>query len=188
LLQPWTPGGPAGGASVTPEADGAFRFSGVVPGTYDVTVSAPGRGDEWMVASARAGGVDLLKTSLEVEPGGLTTGVTITVTSEVGVISGRLTDASGAPSPEHVLLVFPADRERWRAGAHRLREPIRLGPDGRYRVSGLRPGEYCVAAVTDVGQDDHLDPTFLEALSAGAIRVSLARGEHKVQDIQLAGR
>jgi hypothetical protein len=188
FLQPWTPGGPAGRASVAPGADGAFRFSGVVPGTYDVTVSAPGRGDEWMVASARAGGVDLLKTSLEVEPGGLTTGVTITVTSEVGVISGRLTDASGAPSPEYVLLVFPADRERWRAGAHQLREPIRLEPDGRYRVSGLRPGEYCVAAVTDVGQDDHLDPTFLEALSAGAIRVSLARGEHKVQDIQLAGR
>jgi len=63
------------------------------------------------------------------------------------------------------------------------------GADGRFtfeRIGGLAAGDYYLAAVTDLARTDHLDPVFLEQLVPGAIRLSLARGETRVQDIRIA--
>jgi hypothetical protein len=64
---------------------------------------------------------------------------------------------------------------------------VKLGSDGRFSVSGLPAGEYYMAALVDPDPAFLTDPAFLEQLAAGAIRVSLAEGERKVQDVRIGG-
>ena len=51
----------------------------------------------------------------------------------------------------------------------------------------MPPGEYFLAALTDPDPVQLKDPSFLEQLAASAIRVTLAEGEKKVQDVKLPG-
>jgi hypothetical protein len=61
----------------------------------------------------------------------------------------------------------------------------RLSSDGRYRISGLPPGEYYLAAMTDVDPTKLDDPSFLESLIPRAVKVVIGEGERKVSDYQI---
>jgi len=166
--------------------DGAFTIDGVGPGTYLVSVTPPGSNESpsWMISSSTVAGQDLLGSPLDVSPGAPVSGIVVTFTDRVTELSGVLQDESGRPAPDHFVLAFPADRRLWTLGAHRLRAPARPASDGRYRIAALVPGEYYLVALTEMQPDDHLDPTFLELLVPAAIRVTIAEGERKVQDIR----
>jgi len=58
--------------------------------------------------------------------------------------------------------------------------------DGKFTVIGLPPGEYYVSAVTRLEPGDLENRQFLEDLVPAAIRLSLADGEKKTQDLKLA--
>jgi len=90
-------------------------------------------------------------------------------------------------TPDSHVLVFPTDRGLWVFGEARLRPSIRPGTDGVYRVWGLPPGDYFLAAVTDIQPGDHAESDFLERLVPGAITISVRAGQRTVQDVQLAG-
>jgi hypothetical protein len=62
---------------------------------------------------------------------------------------------------------------------------VRPGTDGTFTTTDLPAGEYYMAALTDVERDDLADPAFLEALVAASVRVTLAEGENKVQDLRI---
>ena len=49
------------------------------------------------------------------------------------------------------------------------------------------PGTYFLAALTDVDREELFDRAFLEQVAAGALTITLADGETKVQDLKLAG-
>jgi len=49
----------------------------------------------------------------------------------------------------------------------------------------LPPGDYLVAAVTDVEQGEWYVPAFLTELAQAAIPVTIAESEKKVQDIRV---
>jgi hypothetical protein len=66
-----------------------------------------------------------------------------------------------------------------------LRPPTRPASDGRYRIVGLPPGEYFIAALGDIGETDYLDAAFLEQVAAAAFKITLAEGEKKQQDLRL---
>jgi len=64
---------------------------------------------------------------------------------------------------------------------------VRPGTDGRFTISGLPPGEYYIAALTEFDNADISDAGFLEAIAKAAIKITLAEGEMKSQDLKLAG-
>jgi hypothetical protein len=84
------------------------------------------------------------------------------------------------------VVVFPAERRYWGNQTRRLAQ---AQPDsaGAFSISTLPPGEYHVAAVTDMDPDLFGDATFLESLIAASIRVTLVAGEVKVQALRIAG-
>jgi len=168
-------------------ADGAFTIEGVGPGSYLLSVAAPGpaASPAWMITSVTAAGQDLIAMPLDMSPGVPVSGIVVTLTDRVTELSGVLQDAGGRPAPDYFVVAFPADRRLWTLGEDRLRPPARPSSDGRYRIPALLPGEYYLAALTEMQPDDHLDPTFLELLLPSAIRVTIAAGEKKVQDIRL---
>jgi hypothetical protein len=61
---------------------------------------------------------------------------------------------------------------------------VRPDDDGKYSFRNLPAGEYLIAAADDVGDGDWFDPAFLDALAPSALRVTLAAGETKVQDLR----
>jgi hypothetical protein len=67
-------------------------------------------------------------------------------------------------------------------------QQARPASDGRYRVTGLPPGEYYISAATDVEEGELYESSFLNLLVTGAFKITLGDGEKKVQDLRLSGR
>ena len=53
------------------------------------------------------------------------------------------------------------------------------------RFPGLAPGDYYLAALSDVDPDEVRDSVFLEQVAQSAIRISIAFGEKKRQDLKV---
>ncbi len=191
---------PSGAAAVTTvqipaqvDDTGHFVVSNVVPGRYTLSVSAlslvgtspPGI---WTLASAMAAGRDLLDYPLDVQPGQTTPEVVLTYSNQTAELSGRLLDASGKPIKTMSILLFGTDRAVWSRESRRVRAPIRPADDGSFRFLNLPPGEYFLGVMTEVDPKQAGDPALLEQLAPAAIRLTIAPGEKKTQDIRIAGR
>jgi hypothetical protein len=85
----------------------------------------------------------------------------------------------------HPCVAFPAARSAWYPRSPRL-QAVRPSTNGAYSFRGLPPGDYLIAALTDVEPDEWHDASFLEQLVASAVKVTLAEGERKVQDLRIA--
>lgn len=174
------------------DADGRFTIQNVIPGQYRLAASAlslPGMaaGGIWSLTSAMSGGRDLLDYPLEVRPGQSVTDVVFRYTSQTAELSGRFLDAAGKPIVESWILLFTAERALWSAGSRRVRAPARPADDGTFRFLNVPPGEYLLGVVTDLDPREAADVAFLDRLAPAAIRVTIAPGEKKVQDIRIAG-
>jgi hypothetical protein len=85
------------------------------------------------------------------------------------------------------MILFPADRAYWLPDSRRILT-ARPATDGRFAFHGLQgppPGEYRLAAVTDLRPSEQFDPDFLAALTQQAIKVTIGPGEAKTQDVRL---
>jgi hypothetical protein len=132
------------------------------------------------------GGRDVIDSGFEVQ--GQSIGdVVMTYTTKVGEIAGTLFDAAGAAAPQYYVFVFPADRASWTQQSRRFRPPTRPGTDGKFRVTNLPPGDYLVVALTDFEENAFLDASFIDTLVPAAIKITLAEGQKKVQDIKISG-
>jgi len=76
-----------------------------------------------------------------------------------------------------------------------------LGPgEGAFGLVGVAPhghhlggpgpallpaGEYYLAAVTDVSKDEQYDPAFLQSLISSSVRITLAPGEKRTQNLAI---
>jgi hypothetical protein len=169
-------------------ADGTFVINGVVPGQYRLSGSAPSRpgpqGGPWVLKSIVAHGHDTLDAGFEV-PGSDVTGVVVTFTDRVTDLSGTLFDENGAPTRELSVLCFSTDRTFWTPQSRRVRI-VRPQADGKFRFNQWVPGEYYLVAVMDGDQIDLGDRNGLEQIAAVALKVTLAEGERKVQDLKLS--
>lgn len=190
FLTPQTPGAAGGGSALVHE-DGTFEFSGIIPGKYrlnaGVAGAPPASGPAWIMRSAIAKGRDIADSAVEIAPGEDVSDVLVTFTDQPAEITGSLLDAAGRPTPEYYVVVFSTNPASWFRGGRRVRPPVRPASDGKFRVHGLAAGEYYMAALTEVDQQDLFDASFLEQIAASAIKITLAEGEKKVQDLRLAG-
>lgn len=178
-------------------ADGTFTFQGATPGRYRVTASVqqallavPGgppatNVPTWSLKSVVHNGADTLDSALEITSADLS-GIVITFTDRPTELSGRLLDAGGRAAPEYWVVAFSSNRAFWTLGSRRLRT-ARPDTDGKFQIAGLPPGEYCLVALTDLDQADLADPSFLEQLAAASVKITLAEGEKKKQDLKLSG-
>jgi hypothetical protein len=110
----------------------------------------------------------------------------VTHTDRVTLRTGPTHERDGRATPEYTVLVFPQARERWFAPSRHVKQ-IRADTSGGFRFVGLPPGDYFLAALTDLTGVNLGDAAFLEAVSAAAIPITLAEGEQKRQDVKLAG-
>jgi hypothetical protein len=165
------------------DRDGAVRWSGLVPGSYWIDVSSAG--DGWLLSSAMFRGQSILDQPLELrsEPQG---DVLLRLTRRGAAVSGRLHHPASHSALSYFAVLFPADTSGWGVVMRRTKV-IAVAPTGEYEFAGLRPGHYLIAVVTGFEQDDLADPSFFAALRQHAVRVQLAEGERKRQELWVAG-
>jgi protocatechuate 3,4-dioxygenase beta subunit len=118
--------------------EGNYRITNVLPGSYQVMIAAP--------AFASVDRLGTQKTII-VNKGEAVENIDFAFVRG-GVITGRVTDSEGRPLIEEDVYVVPADREERHLyfGMANGRTDDR----GIYRIFGLHPGRYRVAA----GQDE----------------------------------
>jgi hypothetical protein len=165
-------------------ADGSFEAGNVFPGVYRpavVLASAPG----WWLRSVLVDGQDVLDSSLEFRPGGDVTGALFTLTDRHSELAGTLQTPAGSPAPDYFVIAFPANRAWWQSEARRI-QATRPASDGRFVLRDLPAGDYLLAALIDVEPADLNDPRFLEQDVPGTVKVTVADGERRTQNLQLA--
>ena len=171
------PGGPV-------NADRTFDFGGVTPGEFRLwLVKTAQAAWGWWPRSAIVNGQDLLDGPLRVAPGE-NPELVLTYTDRPSEISGQFQDTAGRPAPDYFIVIFPADRARWTPGSRRIMS-TRPANDGRYAMRGLPPGDYLLAALTDLDAQDLNTPAFFDELIPLAVKITLAEGVVTKQDLRV---
>ncbi len=101
-------------------------------------------------------------------------------------LKGTLQSQAGKPTAEYSVIIFPSDNRYWVPLARRVRS-ARPSTDGQFSFTGLPPGDYRLAAVTDVEPGAWYDPALLQQLQPVSVAVRLVDGQPVVQDLRVSG-
>jgi hypothetical protein len=189
----------------TPDATGAFTLVGVMPGRYRLNASVSPRSGEapqpgvqpaaipmmnatgWSVASASVGGQDAWVTPFEVHYGQSLADAELRFTNKPADLSGKLIDAANKPVPNMTVALFPTDRALWTLNSARVNRTSRSTAAGTFSFPLVVPGEYYLVVLTELDTNDWPEVDFKEQLVPAAIKVTIAKGEKKIQDMKIGG-
>ena len=164
--------------------DGTFEVRGIGPGRFRLKVTGPLEGNvRWHATSALSGGRDLFDESIDFGPGMALPDVTVTLSDRRSGVDGLLLSATGEPSSSVNVIVVPVSRDLWKAGSRRI-VSVRPQSDGRF-LFDVPPGDYALAAVTDLDPLDLLDPAWLEQIVGAGVKVTVAEGARTRQDLRI---
>jgi len=139
----------------------------------------------------RANGVDVTDAILPFgRPDQSLDDVEIVLTRRVTAIDGVVSDGHGHPVDGAAAVAFPVDSTQ-RYERSRFVAGVQADRSGHYRVEGLPPGEYYIAAIDrrSLGADRGVDDADLfESLVAGAARVTLGDAAHITVAVRLVDR
>jgi len=138
----------------------------------------------WAVKSVRVNGVDVTDTGIDFRPNEDVSGVELELTNKLTAISGGVTDSRGNAAKDYTAVAFSQDKEKW-TGAPRYQSTGRPDQEGRFKITGLPPGDYYVVAVDRVETGQWADPDFLESIRTSAMSMSLAEGETKALTLRM---
>jgi len=165
------------------EANGRFSIGGILPGRYELhAIRLAAGGSLLHVKSATIAGRTGDDRPIDIRES--VDSVVVTLTNRAAELSGILSTSDGAPATEDQVAVFTSDRAFWGFATDRI-QSVRPGADGKYIVPALPPGEYLLAAISDLETNDLLDPAVLERLSKGAVTISVAEGEKVTRDLRI---
>jgi Carboxypeptidase regulatory-like domain len=174
-----------GAGVISPEpatvaADGTFTLKGLM-GEYGLRVAVPNQ----FIKSVTVNGEDVTDTPREFKASDR---VTITVTSRASTVEGNVTDMRDVQLAEAGVILFSEDKSSWRINSIWTK---RTGFDskGHFRIAGLMPGRYYVAAVPrqrlDVSRGGDADIAFFEQLAKEATSVVLGADEQRTVDLRM---
>jgi hypothetical protein len=166
------------------EADGTFATNEVPPGRYMFRAFAGGGGPtgSWTLRSVMVSGREVYRNAFDLTASA--SGVVVTFTDSPSEVSGTVRGEDGKPDATAGVVIFSVDRADWTnfGDAPGKSQYTRPNASSFFRVRGLPPGNYFIAAVDDALLTDWLDPRVLEQLSRIAERFTLGDLERKTQD------
>jgi len=117
-------------------------------------------------------------------------GVEVVLTNQVSEITGVVADRRGRPNDRAAIFVFAVDDSTWYPRS-RFVGVTTADREGRYRIEGLPAGDYYAAPVARANVDirrDADDRDFLDSLTAGAVRVTIAGSGRIVLPLKIEDR
>jgi protocatechuate 3,4-dioxygenase beta subunit len=154
--------------------DSSFELKNIPPGIYEIDVTSDSKAlADSFIESVVAGMKEVVDTGLHVSGGTLS--VTVTVSTESGVLDGTAANDKGEPIANAVVVAIPAPQFRKQSDRY-----LRTTTDqaGRFTMRGVRPGQYSVLAWEVFDGDDYLDPDFLKPLEGRAAAVKIEKSGH----------
>jgi hypothetical protein len=100
--------------------------------------------------------------------------LTFVYPDQVSTLSGEVTDRTGHPAPYALVVVFPEDREQWKA---RLIHTSFAQPSGYYEVADLAGVPVRAIALASLPRNAWANPDVLDRLRLLATRVQLQEGQ-----------
>jgi hypothetical protein len=176
-------------ALVTPEL--TFTMKGLM-GEYLLrmsTVSGQVAFGSGMPASSQytksvvVNGEDMTDTPREFKNGDR---VTITVTSRASIVEGDVTDARGGVAAEVGIIIFSEEKASWRSNSTRTKRTT-ADQSGHFRIPGLMPGRYFIAAVPRdrMNIPNGPDTAFFEQLAKEATSLVVGDDEQRRVDLKV---
>jgi hypothetical protein len=179
--------GVAMGTSSTLEG-GRFRLARV-RGPSRLHVRTPGC-ESCYVKSAFVNGADAVDTPFDFGVAGNYGDVEIVVSEGGATLEGRVTDDRDDAVSTFSVIVFSTQSDLWYPGSRHSKSG--QSRDGVFRIAGLPPGQYYVAAVSRTDRAAALgslnDPELFEQLSARAQRVTLSERDRRALNLRLNRR
>jgi hypothetical protein len=175
--------------SVRVKEDLTFELKGLYGpllfNAYPAPHQAPGT-PPWMLKSVMLNNVDIIDKPLDFQPGMVVDGLELVFTQKAAELSGTLTIAGGASLADAWVLLFPGDETLWRDRS-RLMRAARPEKDGSYRFRMVPAHhDYLLVTALHLEPGQHMDPDFLRSVRDEALRISLADGEKKLQNIRIS--
>jgi Carboxypeptidase regulatory-like domain len=161
---------------VTVAPDLTFTMKGMM-GEYLLRTGMPNQ----YLKAVMLGSDDITDTPREFKSGDR---VTLVMTSRASTLEGSVTNDKGEPVTDASIILFSDDKASWRPNASRTRRSGSM-QNGRYRLQGLMPGRYFLAAVPRERLSGPLDAAFFEQLSKEATTVVIGEDENRQADLKL---
>ena len=163
-------------------ADGKFVLAGALPGRYWLSVSGVPAGMGIVDGLGETG--QLQAAPLVVPEGGDVAELKLTL-GRTASVAGVFSDTTGAAATDFLVVLFDADRSTWLPGSPRV-QAIRPRSNGEFLFADVPPGEYRIAAVTDIAPDEWRAPSLLEQLAKASVAISVKAGQRTMQNLQIA--
>jgi hypothetical protein len=150
-------------------------------GEYGLRVAIPNQ----YIKSVTANGQDITDVAHEFKSSDR---VTITVTSRVSTIEGNVTDLGTVQVADAGVMLFAEDKASWRFTSLSIKR-TGLDPNGHFRITGLMPGRYYVAAIPRQRLNLQGGPdaatVFFEQLAKEATSVVVGADEQRTIDLRM---
>jgi hypothetical protein len=160
--------------------DGSFRLRGVMAGRHYLTVEGLPTGAG--VVSVVVGGRDVLLQPIEVRESEQLNDVRIVLSTTVTELAGQVRDAKGRPAADALVLATPQGAATWSAVDARFQSG-RADADGRYRISGLPPGAYRIAALAGSDELAAWRPDWFRRVEPHAQSITLGAADKRTVDL-----
>jgi hypothetical protein len=179
----------AGPMGFTLRPDNTFEYRGVFGPTL---LRAEPTQSDWYVKSIMFKGQDLSDTPFDFGMDGTFRDIDVVISTQGAGLAGRVTDDRAAPVSDYSVLIFSTFRDRWFTGSRWVKTG-RSDQDGTFRIQGLPPGDYWVAAIERLdglpgGGSPPPDADVLERLSSRALRITLGDGQTRDTTLRLIRR
>ena len=174
------------------DANGLFSIATIPPGRYviggPIYFGASPDSVTWTLQSVVADGRDITDLPLEIVDS-VPKDLIVTYSDRWQELSGRLVTPSGAAASDFTVIAFPASKDYWLPSSRRV-VTTRPGTNGEFVLSGpglatLPPGDYLLAAVTDIDRNEQYDPAFLATLVPAAVPIKLTPGGKTIQNLMI---
>ena len=166
------------------QADLSFTISNVAAGSHLLQVGTLPSG--WALKGIYLAGREVTDQPVDVKGGQTVSGLQVALTDQVTTVTGTVVDSQSEPVSDCFVVAFSTNPAAWRPRS-RMIQGVRPDDAGVYKMSGLPPGDYYVAAIGDVEPGSWYDPALLEEMSRGASRMSLQEGDAKTVTLKIEG-
>ena len=99
----------------------------------------------------------------------------VVVTSRLGSLEGKVTDATRTAASGARVVVFSQDERLWMFRSRHVHSVL-AGADGSFAIAGLLPGRYLACAIDELNEGDWFDPDVLRSLKPKADGIDVAAG------------
>jgi protocatechuate 3,4-dioxygenase beta subunit len=180
------PMGPSPSTSAGPDGQftlndlfGPLLLRAFVPG------GSAGTSPAYTMKAVMLGGTDITDTAVEFKSEH-SRHLEIVLTSRASTLEGTVTDDSGAPATDVMVVAIPEDPASWRVSSPKMRIGA-LQKEGRYSIPRMLAGRYHVVAVPREGfyLTPDTDPDVFEQLVKDSTAVTVGEDEKRSVDLRV---